>query len=209
MKFRGVWLAVVLLVVAFAIVWVARGRHAPDVALAASAEASPSPVAASATYGAQQAALQATPQARAWRDRKAFEEHSRRFLHEAPELGAVERSEQARALAAGIDAYEQAGQMSAGEALMLHAAMIRASTDDEAEAAAQIAALTERYRGRSTRREAAWQAQQQSDPRFRDYKSRERAVVAEVMAMREVPGGLSRDEYLRQRLQREREVAYP
>ena len=28
------------------------------------------------------------------------------------------------------------------------------------------------------------------------------------MAMTAVPGGLSRDEYLRQRLQREREVAY-
>lgn len=37
-------------------------------------------------------------------------------------------------------------------------------------------------------------------------------MVSEVMAMTAVPGGLSRDEYLRQRLQRERErereVAY-
>ena len=33
------------------------------------------------------------------------------------------------------------------------------------------------------------------------YKAREKAVVAEVMAMTIIPGGLTRDEYLRQRLQ--------
>lgn len=46
------------------------------------------------------------------------------------------------------------------------------------------------------------------DPPLNDYKQREQRVVSEVMAMTAVPGGLSRDEYLRQRLQREREIAY-
>ena len=57
-------------------------------------------------------------------------------------------------------------------------------------------------------REAAFVAQQQADPRMQRYKAREKTVVAEVMAMTIIPGGLTRDEYLRQRLQLERERAF-
>ena len=68
--------------------------------------------------------------------------------------------------------------------------------------------LAERYRADAARREAAFVAQQQADPRMQRYKAREKAVVAEVMAMTTIPGGLTRDEYLRERLQRERELAF-
>jgi hypothetical protein len=54
----------------------------------------------------------------------------------------------------------------------------------------------------------AYEAQHASDPRFQDYKARERAIVAEVMGLGEIPGGLTRDEYLRQRLQQARVSAY-
>lgn len=198
-----IYVLATLLLAAAAIIWsLARNSNADSAAPATTAAPT-----APATE-AQRTALQTAPQAHAYRDRKNFEHQTRRFLRDAPQLGAVERSERARALMASVDAYEQAGQMSAGEAMMLRIGLIRASGDDEAEAATQIATLTERYRSQSDRREAAWLAQQQRDPRFQSYKARERAVVTEVMAMREIPGGLSRDEYLRQRLERERVRAY-
>jgi hypothetical protein len=40
---------------------------------------------------------------------------------------------------------------------------------------------------------------------FQLYKVREREIVAEVMALQSIPDGLSREEYLRRRLQAERE----
>ena len=49
------------------------------------------------------------------------------------------------------------------------------------------------------------QAAAQSDPMFQLYKVRESQVVAEVMSLQTIPDGLSREEYLRRRLQAERE----
>ena len=154
------------------------------------------------------AALRNTPQARAFRERQDFEARARRFLEDAPTLGAVERSEQARALAASIDRYEQDGGLSAGEALLLRSGLIKATVADEAQQAAQVADLMERYRAHADQRSAEYLAQHLEDPKFQDYKARERAIVAEVMAMRDIPGGLGRDEYLRLRLQQERERIY-
>ena len=48
-------------------------------------------------------ALSNSPQARAWEERQAFESRARAFLRDASALGAVQRSEQARALSASID----------------------------------------------------------------------------------------------------------
>lgn len=202
MKPAGWIAAIVGLAAAGAIVWaVARAPVAKTLSVAA-------PVPATAGMESQRAALQATPQARAYEERQTFERQARDFLREAPKLGAVARSEQARTLSASIDGYERIGQMSAGEALMLRIALIRAGSADDADTATRIAEMTERYRTATERREAAWEARQNSDPRFQDYKLRERAVVAEVMALREIPGGLSRDEYLRRRLEQERVRAY-
>lgn len=202
MKPAGWIAAIVGLAAAGAIVWaVARAPAAkpPPVATSTSATAGTEP---------QTTALQATPQARAYSERKSFERQAKDFLRDAPKLGAVARSERGRSLSSSIDHYERAGQMSAGEALMLRIALIRAGGADDAETAARIAEMTERYRAATERREAVWEARQNSDPRFQDYKARERAVVAEVMALREIPGGLSRDEYLRRRLELERVRAY-
>ncbi|MFQ6312228.1 hypothetical protein [Lysobacter capsici] len=68
--------------------------------------------------------------------------------------------------------------------------------------------LAARYRADAKRREQQWVEQQQHDTRFQAYKQRERVVVAEVLAMQQIPGGVTRDEYLRQRLQAERERVY-
>lgn len=154
------------------------------------------------------AALRGSPEARAFRERQDFEAQARRFLQEAPKLGAVQRSEQARALTASIDRYERNGGLSAGEALLLRSGLIKATVEDPSLQAAQLADLMAGYRERADRRTLAYSREHARDPRFQDYKQRERAIVEQVMAMREIPGGLSRDEYLRQLLQQAREAAY-
>ena len=68
--------------------------------------------------------------------------------------------------------------------------------------------MMDRYRAHADQRMDAFAAQQRNDPRFQSYKARERAIVAEVMALPRIPGGLTRDQYLRQRLQQARETAY-
>ena len=140
-------------------------------------------------------ALENTPQARA-------------FAHDAAKLPTGERERRAQALETQIEARERSGELSAGETMLLRAAMIEASSSSKEEQAARLAALVERYRADAVRREAAFAARQRADPRMQRYKAREKAVVAEVMAMQEIPGGLTRDQYLRQRLQVERERAF-
>ncbi|MCR6627124.1 MAG: hypothetical protein NVV67_12900 [Pseudoxanthomonas sp.] len=154
------------------------------------------------------ASLQTTPQAQAHRERQRFETDAKDFFARAPSLRAVERSERADALTRQIDRYEAAGGLSAGEAVLLRTALIKATVDDPAEQAAAVAELADRYRAHADQRMAAFAAQQANDPRFQSYKTREAQVVSEVMAMTSIPAGLTRDQYLRQRLQEERERAY-
>ncbi|NCT70490.1 MAG: hypothetical protein GXC75_06055 [Xanthomonadaceae bacterium] len=152
--------------------------------------------------------LQATPQAQAHRERQRFEAEAKEFFAHASSLRAVERSERADALTRQIDRYEAAGGLSAGEAVLLRTALIKATVDDPAEQAAAVAEMADRYRAHADQRMAAFAAQQANDPRFQSYKTREAQVVSEVMAMTSIPAGLTRDQYLRQRLQEERERAY-
>jgi len=154
------------------------------------------------------ASLQTTPQAQAHRERQRFETDAKDFFARAPSLRAVERSERADALTRQIDRYEAAGGLSAGEAVLLRTALIKATVDDPAEQAAAVAEMADRYRAHADQRMAAFAAQQATDPRFQSYKTREAQVVSEVMAMTSIPAGLTRDQYLRQRLQEERERAY-
>ncbi len=154
------------------------------------------------------ATLQATPQAQAYRERQRFEADARDFFARAPSLRAVDRSERADALSRQIERYESDGGLSAGEAVLLRTALVKATVDDPARQAEEVAAIADRYRAHADQRMAAFAEQQRNDPRFQSYKAREAQVVAEVMAMTSIPAGLTRDQYLRQRLQEERERAY-
>lgn len=91
---------------------------------------------------------------------------------------------------------------------MLRIGVIHATEPDPLRQTERIADLMADYRLRAERRNAAFVQSQREDAAFNDYKQREQRVVSEVLAMTAIPGGLSRDEYLRQRLQREREIAY-
>ncbi|RDZ27982.1 hypothetical protein [Lysobacter silvisoli] len=166
------------------------------------------PAPATTAGNERQAALLRTPQAQALRDRQAFQSEAKRYFRDAAALDAAERARRGRDIEQGIDDYERAGELSAGETVLLRTALIQATVPDQAEQMRQVEALAQRYRAHADARNAQWIAQQRNDPRFRSYKEREARIVAEVMAMRDIPGGLSRDEYLRQRLQMERELAY-
>ena len=157
---------------------------------------------------AQAQRLLHSPQVRDWQAQQGFRQEARDFLRDAASIPAAERSRRAKALEAQIAQRERSRELSAGEAMLLRAGMAQELSGSDAERVRELAALAERYRQDAERREAAWVAQQNADPRMQQYKAREKVVVAEVMAMQAIPGGLSRDEYLRQRLQLERERAW-
>lgn len=184
-----------------AAVLVARSREAR-------ASLAPAAGAGAGQAEAAQAALLGSPQARAYRDREQFRDDAKRYFRDAAALSSAERRRQAQALERDVDAYERAGELSAGETMLLRVALIQATVPDQAEQMRQVEALATRYRAIADQRNAQWLAQQRSDPRFQSYKQREAEVVAEVAELSQIPGGLTRDEYLRQRLQAERERAY-
>ncbi|HVJ61373.1 MAG TPA: hypothetical protein VM555_01515 [Tahibacter sp.] len=145
-----------------------------------------------------------TPQARAYLERADFEQRARRFFADPQAFAPEAREREAQALVAAIDRYEHANQLSAGEAMNLRIGLVRATVDDELVQVDRIADIVAMYRADGERREARWLEQQRGDAAFTEYKAREQAIVAQVMALATIPDGLTREEYLRQRLQAER-----
>ena len=143
---------------------------------------------------------------RAYEARQVFHDQYRQFMATADQLLASQRDEQAQALALAIDEREAQGELALSEALLLQLGLIKATNPDETAQKAAAEALVARYQARSAAREA--QRPAQADQRFVAYKEREKAIVSEVLALQSIPGGLSRDEYLRQRLQEAREQSY-
>ena len=139
-------------------------------------------------------------------ERASFHERVTDFFAAAPRLDAATRARAAAELDREIEAQGRALTLSAGEAMLLRAELIRLSVDDELLEAERLTELTESYRAEAERRSAAWAAR--DDRQLQDYHVREQRIVEEVMAMSTIPGGLTRDEYLRQRLQHERELAF-
>jgi hypothetical protein len=160
--------------------------------------ASPSPAAADAPADASESARPVDVHERA-----RLNERAREFFAQAPALPAEEARQRAADLSQELSRIEQAGGLSAGETFLLRAGLIRATVADEQQQVAQVRALKERYEMDTRQRNAL--AAEQSDPMFRLYKVRESQIVAEALSLQVIPNGLSRDEYLRRRLQAERE----
>lgn len=135
--------------------------------------------------------------------RLKFHERVRAYFTDPTSIPATQRRAHAEALEDEIIRYESRGELSADEARLLRFELVRTSVTDAAERDAQIAALRREYEEATQSRLAQWESQR--DPNFEVYKVREAEIVAGVMQMTEIPGGLSRDEYLRQRLQQERD----
>ena len=139
--------------------------------------------------------------------RERFNERARAFFADAAQMNADDRLHEARQLEQELTRLEQAGGLSAGETLLIRAGLIRETVPAGAQQDAQLQALQERYRAETQLRVAA--AQARPDPQFGSYKVRESEIVNEVMAMETIPDGLTRDEYLRRRLQSAREQLTP
>lgn len=206
MKIKPVHIGLTIAVVAALALWMSRYRNDASIDdLSTTQTSAPSMPAAT---DSRQAALASTPQARAHRSRLAFEQRVRAFLRDAHTLDETARREQARAIAREIDQREQARELSAGESVVLHVSLIEAAEQDQAKRIRQSQALVDRYRQQTAARQAAFEEQQRQDAGFQAYKTREAQIVSEVMAMTSYPGGMSRDDYLRIRLQEARQATY-
>lgn len=185
------------------------GLPAADSGPAVQAPAAPAPAAdpgvdTPPTRAAAQA-LADDPAVRSFQARLQFAADYRAFLQGAASLAEHERQRQAEALAREIDRREAARELALSEALLLQLGLVQALGGDEDSQKARADALVARYQALGKAREAGAEA---PDARFSQYKSEEKRIVEEVMALQTIPDGLSRDQYLRQRLQEAREQAY-
>lgn len=153
----------------------------------------------------KRAALLQRPEVLDYQARLTFAGDYQIFIKSAAELSEEERRKRAAALAEEIDRREAAGELALSEALLMQVGLVQAEGGDEAAQKARADALLARYQALSAEREAQAKA---PDARFSRYKSEEKRIVDEVMALDSIPDGLSRDQYLRQRLQEAREQAY-
>jgi hypothetical protein len=154
---------------------------------------------------AERDAMLQSPAVQGYRERLRFAADYRAFIANAATLSAQERQRQAVALAEAIDRREAAGELALSEALLLQIGLVQAAGGDEEAQKARADALLARYQALSQEREEKAKA---PDARFSRYKAEERRIVDEVLALDSIPDGLSRDQYLRQRLQQAREQAY-
>lgn len=146
--------------------------------------------------------LQQHPIAKAYLAYNEFQQHSRGFFDNADKLSEQEKQAQLRQLIDGTNQYEQEGKLVPMEALVLKLAMLRYSSANDDDYKQKAKSLIDQYKAQSDLREQAWLAN--PDPRFIDYKRQENDIVKEVTSMTVIPDGLSRDEYLRQRLEQAR-----
>ncbi len=168
-----------------------------------SAEKATSPVAATAvTDHVTGTDLQSHPVVQAYHAFADFQQHSRGFFDNAERLSEQEKQAQLRQLLDGTNKYEQEGKLVPMEALVLKLAMLRYTSNGDDDYKAKAKNLIDQYKTQSDLREQAWLAN--PDPNFIDYKRQEADIVKDVMAMTVIPDGLSRDEYLRQRLEQAR-----
>lgn len=203
MKIRLVHIGLVLAIVLLFALW---GTAHLRQASVTQAIARPDPVVA--PQAQPDTAMASTPEARAYQSRLAFERHARSFLRDAPAMDDRTRIQRAQALSREIDRREQARELSADEAVMLRIGLIHAAVKDDRERVRQAQEVVDRYRKQTAERQAAFLAKQRRDAQFQAYKAAEARIVSEVLAMSSYPNGMSRDDYLRLRLQEARETIY-
>ena len=203
MKIKPVHLGMAIAAVLMLALWMSARQRQASLVDALAEPASPTTAPAD-----PKAALATTPEALAYRSRQAFEQETRNFLRDAPKLDDNTRNTRALALSREINRREQNREFSAGEAVMLRIGLIHAAIEDESERIRQAQTLISRYREQNVQRERAFQDKQRRDAQFQQYKAQEARIVSEVLAMQYYPDGMSRDDYLRQRLQEARETIY-
>lgn len=177
--------------------WPAKESPQPDQPIASTPATTPSTSAEPLP-----ADLRENPVVQAYQAFTDFQQHSRGFFDNAERLSEQEKQAQLRQLLDGTNQYEQQGKLVPMEALILKLAMLRYTSSGDDDYKAKAKGLIDQYKAQSDLREQAWLAN--PDPNFVDYKRQEADIVKEVTAMTVIPDGLSRDEYLRQRLEQAR-----
>tara|TARA_R110002096_G_scaffold12404_2_gene44678 strand:+ start:2021 stop:2692 length:672 start_codon:yes stop_codon:yes gene_type:complete len=147
---------------------------------------------------AGQQALLENPETQELANRLDFEEELHTFFANADGLSSEERAAEAAMLEQRLAEYQRKGQVSAAESLMVRIAMTKLTIEDEAAQKQALQGLIDRQNAAAQARKEEWLAKPR--PEFEAYKQREKQIVKEVMAMEKVPAGLTRNEYLRQRL---------
>lgn len=204
MKLRLVSIGLVISAILMLAMWLAAQQRQDSVArMIAQPEPVPPAVADTADPNADSAA---TPEARADQNRLAFERQARAFLRDAPGLDDATRMARARALSQDIDRREQNRELSADEAMVMRVGLIQVAINDPRQRVTQIQEVIDRHSKQKAARQRALLAQQRRDAQLKEYKVQEARIVSEVLAMESYPGGLSRDAYLRQRLQAARDT---
>lgn len=134
-----------------------------------------------------------------------FRQHFSGQLNQFEHDSEVEKRKRKVALFAKISELEAATYFTADQGLVLKLAVLgKALTGQELETAAKQ--LKAAYQNQSEAILAAHAAN--SDPLWAEYKQREREIVKEVLALSEYPEGLSREQYLQQRLDAARREIY-
>ncbi|EDM46794.1 hypothetical protein [Marinobacter algicola] len=155
---------------------------------------------------AEQQALLDNPQTLELANRLDFEEELHTFFAKAKSLSSKERAAEAAMLEQRLAEYQRRGQVSAAESLMVRIAMTKLTIEDEAAQKRALQGLIDRQNAAAQARKEEWLAKPK--PEFEAYKQQEKQIVKEVMAMAKVPSGMTRNEYLRQRLQEARVAAH-
>ncbi len=194
---RNVLYAVGAIVVVLSTLWMVR---APDPAPASTA--TDTDTTNTLTAPAPPPTVTTSPIVQAHEAYTAFQQHSRRFFSEADQLDEQKRQAEMRQLLDGTNRYEAEGKLVPMEALVLKLALLRYSSSGDDDYKIKAKMLIDQYKAQSDLREQAWLTN--PDPQFVEYKRQEQDIVREVMAMTVIPDGLSRDEYLRQRLEQAR-----
>jgi hypothetical protein len=145
-----------------------------------------------------------SPELARHRNALAFQSAVRDFFDSSARLGEAERRARADALLAQIEARESSGALRAPEALMLRLGVARALEDDPAVLESEMRRISEEYREAQERAAAS----HVPDPRDARYQRAQADIAREVMAIQDIPGGLTREEYLRERLRDARTEIY-
>src|SRR5690606_28170168 len=186
--------------------WLGLAASPNDPAPAPPVAAPPAPAADDALADAERReALLQSPATQDYQARLLFAADYRAFIQNAASLDEEERRRQAEALSREIDRREAARELALSEALLLQLGLVQSLGGDEDSQKARADALVARYQALGQERA---ERAKSPDARLTRYKAEERRIVEEVLALDSIPEGLSRDQYLRQRLQEAREQAY-
>lgn len=128
----------------------------------------------------------------------------RAFGETSASMTASEREREAEGMLAEITAGEAAGWLVAGQGDFLRLAVAKARHPGDPAALAAAAAEIEA----ASAARGARTAPVDHGPAFAAYKAREAEIIAEVQGRTSFPGGMSRSDYLRERLEEARIEAY-